>query len=283
MSTPSWDSIFLSLGRLSWSGVDLFLVLSGFLIGGILLDAKDSPRYFTTFYLRRAYRILPIYGVVVGIYSLRYLPVSVLHSWAGSAAIPFGAYPTFTQNFWMASRGTFGPVSMAVTWSLAVEEQFYLTAPLIVRRLSRKRLVYMLAAIVFLAPILRVLLVFTFHQDCLAAYVLMPCRADALCLGMLSAILVRDASRTAVSVRPETSPTGRDFLLCVPSPFALIEACRFILVILFQRLGIQFRHAGGIVLLLGALLGITLTLVLAQLSWRLLEQPMLRRGHQYKY
>ena len=213
-------SIFLSLGRLSWSGVDLFLVLSGFLIGGILLDAKDSPRYFTTFYLRRAYRILPIYGVVVGIYSLRYLPVSVLHSWAGSAAIPFGAYPTFTQNFWMASRGTFGPVSMAVTWSLAVEEQFYLTAPLIVRRLSRKRLVYMLAAIVFLAPILRVLLVFTFHQDCLAAYVLMPCRADALCLGMLSAILVRDASRTAVSVRPETSPTGRDFLLCVPSPFA---------------------------------------------------------------
>jgi len=235
---------------------------------------------------------------------------------------------------------------MAVTWSLAVEEQFYLTAPLIVRRLSRKRLVYMLAAIVFLAPILRVLLVFTFHQDCLAAYVLMPCRADALCLGMLSAILVRDADAWGILIRNRIllywatvaglacvawlsyqgygfddrpvatfgysvlaffyagcllialmeTRVGQQFLCdrrlarlggisyCVYLlHLPLIEACRFILVILFQRLGIQFRHAGGIVLLLGALLGITLTLVLAQLSWRLLEQPMLRRGHQYKY
>jgi peptidoglycan/LPS O-acetylase OafA/YrhL len=73
-----WHSIFhvsfnhhplmnrlVGIGSLSWSGVDLFFVLSGFLIGGILLDNRDSPRFFKTFYLRRAYRILPLYFAVV--------------------------------------------------------------------------------------------------------------------------------------------------------------------------------------------------------------------------
>jgi peptidoglycan/LPS O-acetylase OafA/YrhL len=95
-------SYLFALGRLSWSGVDLFFVLSGFLIGGILLDARDSSRYFKTFYLRRGFRILPLYGVVTGLYILDYLLSP------GTSPIPLASYPTFTQNFWMAYLGIWG-------------------------------------------------------------------------------------------------------------------------------------------------------------------------------
>jgi peptidoglycan/LPS O-acetylase OafA/YrhL len=180
-----WSSVF-ALGRLTWSGVDLFFVLSGFLIGGILLDARDSTRYFRTFYLRRAFRILPLYGVITGLYVFRRLL-----SPSASVIIPLISYPTFTQNFWMAYFATWGGTVMTVTWSLAVEEQFYLTIPLLVRKLTKAGLVWVLAFVVVGAPILRTLILLNFEHGRFADYVLMPCRADALCLGVFAALLVR--------------------------------------------------------------------------------------------
>jgi peptidoglycan/LPS O-acetylase OafA/YrhL len=185
-----------AFGRLSWSGVDLFFVLSGFLLGGILLDARTSPEYFKTFYARRAFRILPAYAVTLVAF---WLIIAFPHpasgnatfQWLFSGAFPAYVYATFTQNFLMTWRGTLGPGWLGPTWSLAVEEQFYLTLPLIIRFISRRRLPYVLGAIIVAAPLSRLLLrLFSAHWV-FGSFVLMPCRADSLMLGVAAALLLK--------------------------------------------------------------------------------------------
>ncbi len=188
-----------ALGRLSWSGVDLFFVLSGFLLGGILLEAKTSPNYFKTFYVRRAYRILPAYFLtlivfwVIGV-SIKVTDANVAFHWLFSGAFPWYFYLTLTQNFAMTLRGDLGPAWMGATWSLAIEEQFYLTLPLIIRYVSRRRLPYVLGAIIVAAPLMRALLRLYYPNWVVATYVLMPCRSDALMLGVAAALLLRSDS-----------------------------------------------------------------------------------------
>lgn len=200
-------SHLLVVGKLSWSGVDLFFVLSGFLIGGILLDSKESPRYFRTFYARRAFRILPLYGIVLGFcFFAQYIPVRGIADWfrsVGFAPVAPLAFLTFSQNFWMAYVGKFSAGALNPTWSLAVEEQFYLTMPLIIKRLSRKHTVTILVTVVLGAPVLRTLLAFMFtERGRFADYVLMPSRADALALGALAAILIRSRAWGTIVQRP---------------------------------------------------------------------------------
>lgn len=169
-------------------------MLSGFLIGGILLDARESPHYFRTFYIRRAYRIFPLYAAVTTVFLVRHLPFHFLPGSFGNFSpltIPWASYATLTQNFWMAKVGWFGLPAMAVTWSLAVEEQFYLTIPWVIRKVRRKLLVFVMISVVIGAPLLRVFLRHRLQNGDFASYVLMPCRADALCLGVLAALLVR--------------------------------------------------------------------------------------------
>jgi peptidoglycan/LPS O-acetylase OafA/YrhL len=204
----SWHTVFqsvlpnhpqltrvLALGRLSWSGVDLFFVLSGFLIGGILLDQAKAQRYFAPFYIRRAHRILPLYTLLVLVvfamtYACRHLEASGM--WVESR-IPLPYYLGFLQNFWTAIHADFGSYTLGVTWSLAIEEQFYLTLPLIVRYVSRSWLWWMVAAVIAGAPLLRILLMLRIPSSYsgIAVYVLMPCRADALGWGILAALIIR--------------------------------------------------------------------------------------------
>src|SRR5262249_54468852 len=104
-----------------WIGVDLFFVLSGYLIGNQIfkpLAAGDNPS-LGAFFIRRFLRTLPCYYAVLGIYFL----------WNDGAA-PTAKYVFFTQNFGI-------PETFAPSWSLCVEEQFYLLFPLIVLALHR--------------------------------------------------------------------------------------------------------------------------------------------------
>jgi len=188
----------VGIGRLAWSGVDLFFVLSGFLIGGILLDAANSPSYFRTFYIRRAYRILPLYSVALIAGLIIDLCFHTDH------LKQFFYYPFFLQNFQMARSGTFGQVGLDVTWSLAVEEQFYLTLPAVIRFVDQRILFRVLLGAILGAPVVRILLLQFNHDNSIAPYVLMPARADALCLGVLIAITMRTPTAwERISARPK--------------------------------------------------------------------------------
>jgi peptidoglycan/LPS O-acetylase OafA/YrhL len=180
---------------LSWSGVDLFFVLSGFLIGGILLDNRESKNYFKTFYARRTCRIFPLYYLLV----FSYFIAQAMGLGGGSEQIkwlmadpkPFWSYATFTQNFVMVQQGTWGAAWLGITWSLAVEEQFYLVLPLLIRFVPRSKLFPVLLLGVLMAPVIRLAFYYLHPIPLAGGYVLMPSRADALGLGVLAAYAVR--------------------------------------------------------------------------------------------
>jgi peptidoglycan/LPS O-acetylase OafA/YrhL len=186
--------------RIGWAGVDLFFVLSGFLIGGILLDARESKTYFKTFYLRRIFRIFPVYYLWIGIFFV--LLATLGPRAAQQIGILRGGWTTvpvfvfYLQNTWKLNPAMRSPW-LAHLWSLAVEEQFYLIIPLLIRFLPRRRLIHLLVATLVLAPLARVVLVLYFPHHQMAQYRLTVCRADALAAGVLVAILWR--SKTGVS------------------------------------------------------------------------------------
>ncbi len=142
-------------GYLGWTGVDLFFVLSGFLIGGILLDNRRASNYFSVFYIRRACRILPLYFLVLALFGLLLITTP---DWAGRlyrGGTDFLFYALFLQNYFVNEMGGYGPVMMSVTWSLAIEEQFYLLVPLLIRFLPGAPLLLCIAALIIIAPLAR--------------------------------------------------------------------------------------------------------------------------------
>ncbi len=191
-----WPHRFLAAFTAGWSGVDLFFVLSGFLIGGILLDARKSPHYFRTFYMRRVFRILPIYYLwtllfaATAILALAFFPGRLPLASRDLLRVPIQLL--FLQNIFIGMP-YFTWIWFVVTWSLAIEEQFYLLAPPLIRFFSHRRLVTVLVATIALAPFLRFFLFRYWAPGTYLCAFLMPCRADALSSGILLAIAWRDA------------------------------------------------------------------------------------------
>lgn len=158
-----------------WTGVDLFFVLSGYLITGILLKAKPERNkrgYWRPFYKRRALRILPPYAGFLSVLLITFrVPWSHIWYW----------YAFFAANFALA----FGKVTvdaMTPLWSLAVEEQFYFLWPWVVLWCSRKTLKRVAIGVLVLAPLVRALCTPLFKTH-FPIYTLMPFRADTLACG----------------------------------------------------------------------------------------------------
>jgi len=129
-----------------WTGVDLFFVLSGFLITGIVLEGREKPKFFRNFYARRALRIWPVYALVVPV---NYYIFGRANTWNGGG--PFGLYfLLFIYNLMPGLTGTLYPA-----WSLAIEEQFYLVWAPVARRLPAAALAALLAVAFGISPWLR--------------------------------------------------------------------------------------------------------------------------------
>jgi peptidoglycan/LPS O-acetylase OafA/YrhL len=170
-----------------WMGVDLFFVLSGFLITGILLDAKQSEGYFKNFYARRCLRIWPLYYSLI-IFMFVVIPLlrpSEAHT-VFEKSSPWWAFPLFLQNF-LIPNSTLAAGPLGVTWSLAIEEQFYLLWPWVVRFCSSSLIRWMAITEICLAPVLRYYL--SLHHVFL--YTNVFCRLDGLMAGALLALAVR--------------------------------------------------------------------------------------------
>jgi peptidoglycan/LPS O-acetylase OafA/YrhL len=166
-----------------WIGVDIFFVLSGFLIGTIILNRCAQPGFFKSFYIRRAARIVPIYFAVV-IFALTAAAMTQGQLWS-DRPYPMAVYATFTTNIAYAIwQG--GGVWLKPTWTLAVEEQFYLILPALIFVTPRKLLPSLLIALWLSATGLRLWFGIE-HQA--AAEVLLPCRMDLLLAGVLVALL----------------------------------------------------------------------------------------------
>src|SRR2546421_1955070 len=192
------------VSRLGWCGVDLFFVLSGFLITGILFDAKGSPHYFRNFYMRRVLRIFPLYyGVLLVVFVVvplfhpmtspedRRLVANQHWLWLYGANIPQAM-----SNDWPLESSW---VKLNHFWSLAVEEHFYLVWPAIVFAFSRKTLMRICAGCIVVALGLRCCAYFLWNDT--AAYVLTPCRMDELAMGALIALAARGAGGIEGMVR----------------------------------------------------------------------------------
>jgi peptidoglycan/LPS O-acetylase OafA/YrhL len=185
-----------SLLRAGWCGVDLFFVLSGFLITGILLDTQQAPNYFLRFFARRVLRIFPVYYLTLTVVLLaaRFVPVfdSVLPSQHDRLF-----YFVFLNNWWGLLHDTWHANIIGHFWSLAVEEQFYLVWPFIVWRLSPRLVATVSLAGICLAPVIR-FAVYA-HWGLIRDIFENPfCRMDSLLMGAFLASLVRHPGALAL-------------------------------------------------------------------------------------
>lgn len=183
------ETLFARSVEWGWAGVDLFFVLSGFLITGILLDARGGDGYFKTFYVRRALRIFPLYYAFL--FAL-FVLLPLLRSSGGEPLGPQLLSLAYLHNVLMGFGGWDAvPAHTTHLWSLSIEEQFYMIWPLVVLRASRTGLLRISLGLVAVAWCTRLFLHLSLGHG-VAGYTLLPARVDALALGALLALVVRE-------------------------------------------------------------------------------------------
>jgi peptidoglycan/LPS O-acetylase OafA/YrhL len=182
--TPGEKIFKLLFATYGWVGVDLFFVLSGYLITGILLDAKGRPSFFSHFYMRRILRIFPVYFITLG-FAFIILPLAVPSS---RALFPLSELPWFAAYLTNYKHNLISPLGHF--WSLCIEEQFYLVWPLLVYYCPPQKLPRLCLLFMAVPLMLRVIGYFSgFSMDVIHFWSIM--RIDSLAYGALLVTLAR--------------------------------------------------------------------------------------------
>jgi peptidoglycan/LPS O-acetylase OafA/YrhL len=256
-----------------WSGVDLFFVLSGYLITGILFEAKASPRYYRSFYARRFLRIFPLYYAFLALY-FGLLAAAGFH--AAVAAAPEQLwYWTYLSNLRVALAGQDLPPHVGVFWSLAVEEHFYLLWPVLVRALSRRALIRLCLVLVAGCLMLRTWMVGAGFGP-IAVYVLSPTRVDALAFGALVALLCRG------EIQPKTLRRG-GWLAIACGGATLIAVSAVVHQLYYDKPLVATLGLTALALTYAGVLTLTVTATDGSRLRHLLANPWLGRVGRYSY
>ena len=326
------------LGRLpsaGWGGVDIFFVLSGFLVGGILIDSRGQPNAMRRFLIRRFMRIIPLYWLMLASFYLVPLAFSYpADEWPFGGPPPWWSYVTLTQNFATPIQGH-DAFYLGPTWSLAVEAQIYLLLGFLLTRAPARLIRPIMIAGVAIAEISR--LVATVSGHGIFGYFLLPARIDGACMGVIVALLVRDGRAMTVTRRHSSIIWSAIVFVAVSSGalsmagqgigslganfythFTLALASAAMIAVLIGSpegtvnrvlrmpalvsigtvsYGIYLMHRpvtslahvllanpsveiGGWREALATVIGVVLTLIFAQLSWRYFETPLISWSHR---
>jgi peptidoglycan/LPS O-acetylase OafA/YrhL len=180
------------ISEIGWVGVDLFFVLSGFLITGILVDSKGRENYLTGFFAKRALRIFPLYYLTLALFFLvlqipRVTSANPAFDTRHFQSIQY--YLTFTQNLYFSFNGWGVTDILNHFWSLAIEEQFYMVWPFILYYSNTNTVLVICIGLILTSLVTRNL-----NADSDFSYVFTLSRVDALGIGSMMAILIRHYS-----------------------------------------------------------------------------------------
>ncbi len=184
----NWVKYFCYQG---WIGVDLFFVLSGFLITGLLVDTREAENYFSGFYARRVLRIFPLYyATLLGILAVAHF----IHPYPTQLPLPADRrlYYLFLANWLCLWKGAWGANVLGHFWSLAVEEQFYFLWPL--KRVADRSEKSQGGGGLSLVTALVIRVIWAMHGGLGQGMAMMTFgRMDSLLVGAICAIVFRDA------------------------------------------------------------------------------------------
>jgi peptidoglycan/LPS O-acetylase OafA/YrhL len=261
------DRLYFRISGTGWTGVDLFFVLSGYLITGILFDTKGSKHYFRQFYARRVLRIFPLYYAALIIF-LVIVPWPHNLEWVvkelrGDAVW----YWTYLYNFKVAVTGFLPSSALGHFWSLAVEEQFYLVWPIVVLWLGRKHL--LLACVVAVVAALACRLALSFSGYVVLPDVWTPARMDALAIGAFIAVMAR-------------LPGGLAIMRRWAGPIAVAAGLPLAVLLRYNIALFTVGHT-LVSLFFGAILVLSLTASSSSAFGRIMASPVLRFFGAYSY